>query len=505
MTGNSTSDYSFLSQLDLDDDVIYRLSSFLGKTETGDETVIVSPIAQYVQPGQLLEDWSKVFKGGMDSINDDLLQLEEANRSKFGPRSLAQPWLDRVSSVKAYFSDEYTIDSGLEEKLSVGTQGLRACLRPLNLSGAMKFIKNDTNSGLPYFVRKSKVKSIYSEKFQELLDRRDPCVMFTRTTEIGKLARVLWGFSMADTINEMMFYRPLFEYQSKLPWRSALRGPTEVDRHLSDIVFNAISQKEKLVSIDFSKYDTTVKSRLQKASFDYISALFQSNSSVKLSYIAERFRSIGLVTPGGIYTGDHGVPSGSTFTNEVDSIAQFLIASSLGFDSNQFDIQGDDGAYRTHKPEILKEGFRAFGLEVNDEKTYIRSNSLVYLQNLYSSDYARGENIGGIYPTYRALNRIIYPERFTSFKDSGLSGQDWFSIRTVSILENCKHHPLFEKFVRFIWSVDKYNLKFTEKGLHRYIEHINKSKGSVGIVQNQYGENLRGIKDFETVKLINTF
>jgi simple sugar transport system substrate-binding protein len=81
---------------------------------------------------------------------------------------------------------------------------------------------------------------------------------------------------------------------------------------------------------------------------------------------------IGLITPDGVKDGPHGVPSGSTFTLEVNSIAQILIANTFEDIANtEFQVQGDDGAYSTDNPEGLKKHFGEFGLTVNDEKSYI--------------------------------------------------------------------------------------------------------------------------------------
>lgn len=294
----------------------------------------------------------------------------------------------------------------------------------------------------------------------------------------------------------------MFDYQSKLKWRSALRGPNEVDITLTDIVVKAVQLGEKLVSIDFSAYDTTVSGQLQKSSFDYIRSLFQPQFHSELDEIAKRFSSISLITPDGIIAGEHGVPSGSTFTNEVDSIAQYLIAKTLNLSDEQFDIQGDDGAYRTSNPEALKDAFREFGLLVNDGKSYVSDNFIIYCQNMYHIDYIRNDLIGGIYPTYRALNRIIYLERFDKFLEDEISGEDYFSIRTIAILENCKHHPLFPEFVEYIYKLDKYSLNFSSKGLSKYIERVYLSRGATDEVLNQYGDFIDGIMSFETVKLL---
>jgi hypothetical protein len=496
-----TNNFDFLNQLDLDADVVRRLSQHLMRTVTGDETVIIAPIAEHISPVKILEMWDKVFTKNRSKMSNDLLDLEEQNRSKFGPRSIAIPWEERRSGVEKYFDDKYKPVREVDQNLLVG-RGLAPRHRPLSIESARKLLKNNTNSGLPYFTRKSNVKDSVASDLRNLLIRNDPCIMFTRTQEDRK-TRPVWGYPIADSLQEMRFYRPLFDYQSKLIWRSALRGPDEVDRHLVNLVLSARDTKDKLVSIDFSAYDTTVKTQLQDASFRYIKSLFQTHFHLELDEVAKRFNSIGLITPDGVVTGAHGVPSGSTFTNEVDSLAQYLIAKTLNIPDENIDIQGDDGAYLYSDPDELKDRFRDYGLNVNDEKSYVSSTSLIYLQNLYDYEHIKDGINGGIYPCYRALNRIIYPERFNDFSVDGIIGSDYFSIRSIAILENCKHHPLFPDLVGLIYNLDKYNLKFTDSGLSKYIERINRSKGSVGIIQNQYGDNLKGLKAFKTLQVLN--
>ena len=110
--------------------------------------------------------------------------------------------------------------------------------------------------------------------------------------------------------------------------------------------------------------------------------------------------------------------------------------------------------------------------------------------------------ITGIYPTFRALNRLCYQERFSSFKEFDLKGSDYYSLRTLSILENCKDHPLFEELVKFIASKDKYNLEVSDKGITNYVNFVSSTEGFVGDVVNQHGDDLKGIKSWESFKLV---
>jgi hypothetical protein len=294
------------------------------------------------------------------------------------------------------------------------------------------------------------------------------------------------------------------EHQRQLVWRKALVGPDAIDNAMRDMVSRARSDSRVMLSIDFSTFDQSVKRTLQEHAFEYIESLFQSQYGDRIKRIRDRFNTIGLVTPDGVWDGPHGVPSGSAFTNEVDSIAQYLIASSVIDDDGSVAIQGDDGAYvcTPSQADILIDRFRSFGLSVNEEKSHRSDKSFVYLQKLFSHEYYQAGILGGIYPTYRALGRLVFQERFTNFVDDGLSGEDYYSIRAISILENCKYHPLFKELVRYVVSLDKVNLSFSQKGLRKYVESLKQSSGLAGVLVNQHGDNVAGINDFETVKMI---
>lgn len=498
--------FTFLNDLNLSDEVIQKLTSYLHLVLKGSENELLTPIAKDNDPQLILKSWDDIFQSKSTYINEPLKNLEMLNRSKFGARSIAKNWIERKSDVISYFDAK---ESVINQNSVIRNSPNSRSLRPLSIHKAIKHLKNTTSSGLPFMVKKATVKSEVVKDFDSILERKDPAILFTRTQE-GNKTRTVWGFPIADTLNEMMYYRPLLEYQSKLTWRSALRGPKFVDNEMEKIINICRNNKTfKIVSADFSKYDASISKILIDAAFYYIKNLFQIKGWKDLDYIKDRFITIGILTPEGVLNGVHGVPSGSTFTNEVDSIVQYLIAKSVLNDDNclAIQIQGDDGVY-VIKPEVydhLINAFKKAGLDFNVDKSYYEKDWAVYLQNLYHSDYpldkSRGK-FGGVYPTYRALNRILHQERFTDLESIGLKGEDYFSIRAISILENCKYHPLFEDLVRFIYELDKFKLGYTQKGLQIYSEHIKENEGAEDIVSNQYGDQLTGFNNFETVKLL---
>lgn len=493
---NADSSFLFLNDIDLDLETRRKVSQLLDYTVKGRSDVFVTPIGADTKPSELLREFDEVFNSSSADINPILMKLELDNREKFGPRSISKSWKDRKQSLLDSFKSDNLCSVEITPISGSGR------LRPISITKASKLLKTNTNSGLPYFIKKGLVKERVVNKFDNLLERKDPCVLFTRTQEQNK-TRNIWGYPIADTLNEMMYYSPLLSIQKQLSYRAALNGPLSVDQALTKLIYK-VSRGTVLVSVDFVAFDNSAKFKLQKTAFDYIKSCFQSIYASAIDVIFRRFNAIGIVTPDGVKDGEHGIPSGSTFTNEVGSICQVNMAKTLPWIGFDFQVQGDDGVYLVPKSK-LDEFFKAFkdcGVDLNITKSYISDKYCIYLQNLHHVDYKHDGLIRGIYPVYRALNRIIHQERWSDFEDYGIVGKDFYSIRTICILENCRYHPLFKDLVKFILSKDKYSLAYSEQGLNGYVQMLSKTEGGGEILNHQYGDDVSGINNFETVKLI---
>jgi hypothetical protein len=494
--------YRFLDLLKISDDVRRRLSLHLDRIVSGNDDIYMTPLGKNVDPQVILSKVDSLISDNEHLLSKNLLDLESSNRSKFGPRSIAKPWTERYNDVKSYFEK-----ANFKSTVAVPLSNSRGSLRPISIVNASKFLKPNTNSGLPDYVKKKTVIQKTVDNYESILNEEYPCVLFTRTQESGK-TRTVWGFSIADTLFEMTLYIPLLNLQKLKPWRTALLGPDHVDDSLSKFMSELIVDDNlTLVSIDFSTFDATINSSLQESAFNYIKNQFQPSSDVMIDRVAHRFNTVGILTPSGVMSGQHGVPSGSTFTNEVDSIVQFNISSQSGCSINRFEIQGDDGVYLMKSTDVDKlfDSFQSSGLIVNIDKSYTSREFCVYLQRLYDVYYYKDGFIGGIYPIYRAINRLVYQERYSNFEDFDLTGIDYYSIRAITILENVKYHPLFKELVKLVYELDKYKLKFSSKAVSKYYNMIQNGSGATKFMKNQFGDNVKGIYSFETVKLISTF
>lgn len=516
-----TNPYPFLhkmtargSALALSTDAVRSISQTLSMVERGSiGNVLRTPFMADHNVDDIISKFGSVFDNLIiTALESNLAELEFSMKSKIGPRSEAKPWVDRKEDVQGYFSFPWpSFDlKDFDVFRSSGT------LRPISLSTAADSLLNNTSSGLPYMQRKGSVKSIaVSQLIADPSSNLWPAMLFTRTQEALK-TRTVWGISILDVLLEQTYYRALLSLMSKVSWRAALRGPDEVNAGITRLFTQLVTDgKGHLVSIDFSSYDQSVGPSLARLAFSFISGLFQKPYKDNVLNIGERFIHVPLVTPEGVWgcmdplnpelldgLKPHGVPSGSSFTNEVDSIVQHLLSMRSGALSSALmsQIQGDDGAYFTHSPDALVENFERYGLRVNKTKSYTSKEFIVYLQNYFSGGYVRNGLVVGIYPIYRALGRLIYLESYTDFDKIGISGSDYFSIRAISILENCKNHPLFEPFVKFVALNDRDNLKYTGAGLTAYVKAL-MDKGRQE-VKNQYGDYINGLKSFDTVKIL---
>ncbi len=482
-----------ITSINLDSDVTKRLSQSLASIETGSDEILRTPFLKDLSEAEALQKFDNVVLSQIENLPQALQELELSNREKFGPRSISVPWIQRRATLEEYFQPD-------SQQESIGTvHKSSGRLRRISNANALKLLKNQTSSGLPKLKKKVVVKPKLLSTLDDQLEEKYPCVLYTRTQEALK-TRNIWGYPISDTLNEMTVFQPLLGYhKTHSSWRSSLSGPDSVDRRITHL----LNLPGKYVSIDFSSYDAYVRAHLQESVKFYVQSLFQSSEHEHINTIFSRMGEIGIVTPDGVFYGNHGVPSGSTLTNEVDSDAQYLVAKQLIVPMDVADINGDDGAYVIDDPDKLISNFVSHGLNVNTDKTHISDSYFIYLQNYYSKEFTSDGLVRGIYPIYRAFMRLVFQERWSNFEDYGISGQDYYNIRALSILENVRYHPLFRLLVQFVIDNDKYSLQTTEKGITDYVSMISDTSGTQGIMMNQRGDDVKGIRNFATFKMIH--
>ena len=482
---------SVTDNLTKDEDI--RLSIILSRLEAGDSTVLITPVGKRVGPDELFESWKRIFDKNSTRMNDVLLEIESNQAEKYGPRSIAKPYSEvRDSLLTTYSSADQACDHVSSKPPFSRDRGI---LRPTGVDMAFKTIKKSTNSGLPYLMRTSKVlDELKSDLFDDYaLDY--PTVPFVRTQEQGR-TRIVNGYPKSDIVIESTYFQPLFNYYRKLPCYAGMRGPSEVDTAITKLIYEAGRLNLFTVSGDISNFDASFGIPLQDKCFGEMKYLLNSAFHDDFDVIIDRFGNKPMLLPDGVYYGSHGIPSGSQFTNLVGSVGNRKVCD-LPLELTQF--LGDDFAAATSNPDILFQRYADCGLELNKDKTVIASGYFLYLQNLFHPDYMVDGEIRGVYPTFRALGRLVYPERFSDFESFDLDGKSYFAIRSLSILENCRNHPLFEEFVKWWLQYEKYAIP-SNQSIANYVKYVNATTGTLGTT-NQRGDDIGGLTNFKSYQL----
>jgi hypothetical protein len=489
--------FNFLKSLDLTEKNLLCCANQLQNTIEGHTEVHITPLGKSCDPIGFLVDWDEIFDSNKHKMNSTLLDMERGHRSKFGPRSIAVPWAQRQAGLKASFNCQD--EAHVPKFFDLPGEG---DLQPAFLKEAAEEMKSSTSAGFPFFARKGKVKPELLANFDKYCDRKDPCALYTRTQESLK-TRNVWGFPFADTLYEMMYFLPILWLQKKKYWRAAIVSPDCVAERVTELILKARSSSRIIYSVDFTAFDASVKFQYTIKAFEYFARCFAPAFGPLIEELGERFYTIAICTPSAVFRGKHGVPSGSTFTNEVDSVVQIGIALTNDFiNEMECQIQGDDGVYLMPLERVseFEKSFSYAGLSLNAKKSSCSSDYATYCQNLFHIDYLKDGLIGGIYPTYRAINRLIYQERFVDFRKAGVKGKDYYGIRALQILENVKYHPLFEDLVRFVLVREKYSLRVSDDGLIAYCNAL-QNNGKNTDLKHQYGTDASGIRNFEAYKI----
>lgn len=260
------------------------------------------------------------------------------------------------------------------------------CIQPLNdVEVAHKALKMAKSSGLPLMTSKAEslVYSFDREKQIRLgIKAPNPCVAYKRTQK-GNKTRLVWGYPLEMTIMEARFARPLIDMFKKRATPMAF-GMTKTE--LGAKLACYFEQKPgTTICLDYSKYDTTLSAEMIRRAFVCLATWFSKEDQETLGWetLVRYFISTPIVMPDGhLYTGkNHGVPSGSYFTQMIDSVVNVALCYALksrfnlSFNKRQLYVLGDDVILQTCGQFSLSEMasyLSTFGLQLHDdEKTVV--------------------------------------------------------------------------------------------------------------------------------------
>lgn len=256
----------------------------------------------------------------------------------------------------------------------------------------------------------------------------EPCLAFKRT-QFNDKTRLVWGYPYSMTVIEGLAAKPLLEEFKKGNTPMAFAMTTGA---LGTRLRVASYHKEWAYSLDASQYDGTISAELIHVAFKIIRTWFDEREIEPVSgkTVREIFKLIEyyfihttIVMPDGkIYIGkDHGVPSGSYFTQMVDSIVNVIIGGAISHRFNlhvsrkEIFVLGDDllmwSNRRMSLDKIADFANSQFGIRLHGaEKSKIFHHDEVL--HFLGRDWDNG------LPSLdqsEVIKRMVYPESFRNY------------------------------------------------------------------------------------------
>nr|QBJ04630.1 MAG: RNA-dependent RNA polymerase [Tasmanian devil-associated picobirnavirus 6] len=487
---------------------------------------------------KVLDSWIPQLKA-LSQEFPGLWEYEMEMASKVGPLSIQAPLEKRLDSVHEYWK-AITLPSKPISKAALSAvikewQGISG----LTLRSQMKTVdkmKLSTASGTPYLGKR-----------RDTLDRTVPCQNYIGEfpnvdlcigksisdsknwntaallgwsgREGGPLAedvkqRVIFMFPFCVNIQELQCYQPLIESAQKLNLVPAWNSMDAVDQRMTDL-FDTKGKQELLICTDFTKFDQHFNRDMANAVQYLLTALLQNNAESR-DWIKNVFPIkyyIPLICGDVFYYGRHGMGSGSGGTNADETLGhralQYEAAQEIRSKLNPNSMcLGDDGviSFPGISVDLVTEVYSRHGQVMNPDKQEASDHQAVFLRRWYDSNYRINGICRGVYATTRAIGRLCGQERFY---DDEIWGPKAVVIRYLSVIENCKYHPLFHKFVDWCIKGDKYRLGIDIPGFYASIGReanklIDEIPDFLGYVRSQQasGSKTAGIENWEVVKYI---
>lgn len=238
--------------------------------------------------------------------------------------------------------------------------------------------------------------------------------------QTGTCKHKLRVVSMVDLIvivAELMFAKPVQEFMAKEIFYAGGKDATDI----SGIITNWKVKYDKFMSIDYSAFDQTISSWLIRDAFAVLKEAFDLEGDMDKIYdiIVHDFVHKDFVLEEGILHSDKGVPSGSMFTQIIDTIVNVLVVQTYFNAINSKEemiVMGDDNAIFTNSQHSIEDMasyiMKNFGLVVKTDDKSNEGNTKVddvkFLSRYWRFDGQwRHKN--------QLLSRLLYPERFRAY------------------------------------------------------------------------------------------
>ena len=480
---------------------------------------------ELLEPDAILNRWKEKLASleSKDSFEKNVFQFDSLQLEKWGPQGEIAPIAELMDDVVLpTFSRSSNHPSAF--KTAEWQQAKRNVVKKLHRAGARglspvpyKRVIDDmrardtleSNSGWPQFTRRSKPEVI-ERSIQDAENgqwKTYPAIALFRN--YNRKTRLVWMFPMSANLVEGSFFQALQSILMKSEYSATFLSPWNGFEHVREIVTSTYASGCYVAASDFSATDAHFQLDTSMEVFDVIKECFQPRYRSALEESIRYMHEIPLVVSSTtMIVGEHGVSSGSNWTNFIETLFDWILAEYveiLGGYKGLYAI-GDDMSwyhetYNDKFANLLAEIGETVGQEIKAEKTTNDPDKVKSLQRLFQRGYARPDGkLKAVYSTIRALKSLVYPEKFHSPK---VWTKDMEVIRDFMILENCVDHPLFEDFCKFVAAGDPHLKEFAmySKGKQQRLFRQSKLVPGLNTTYNQERRN-SSLLEFTSVKFI---
>lgn len=444
----------------------------------------------FMEPDQVLHAWLDTLST-LEKSDDQLLrnvyQFDTSQIEKWGPQGGHAPIKELMPIIEEGYSmgndasrtPAFGSSEWAEAKANIAKKYRAAgavSLRPASYESVIEDMQVrdtlDSKSGWPQnmprkdeSVRAKAIADAESGKWREY-----PAIALFRN--YNAKTRLVWMYPMATNLVEGSFFQPLQSVLMNSRLAESFFSPWKGFEQVRSVVTNAYRRGFVVSASDFSSTDAHFQKSATAEVADVIEQCFQFKYRAELRESLMHMHEIPLVI--GLDTmevGDHGVSSGSNWTNFVETVFDDILAEYYHILDSQvkglYGI-GDDMSWisMTNWGDSFKKQLEEIGASVGQqikaEKTTSERDRVKTLQRLFQRGYFQenGTLLRGVYPTVRALKSCVYPERFHKPEEWDA---DMFCTRQFMILENCVDHPLFNEFVAFVCKGNRHLVPFAKQ------------------------------------------
>lgn len=239
-------------------------------------------------------------------------------------------------------------------------------------------------------------------------------------SQTGKCKHKLRVVSMIDLIvivAELMFSKPIQEFMSKETFYAGGKNETQISRIITDWRV----RYSKFMSIDYTAFDQSISSWLIEDAFEVIKSAFILNEKEEAIFdiVVRDFIHKNFVLNEGVLESHKGVPSGSMFTQIIDTIVNVLVVNTFfNSISSKADMiaMGDDNAI-----------FTSANVSIDDLSSYINKNFglVIKVEDKSNEGDTKKDDVKFLSRYWRfngqwrsgnqLLSRLLYPERFRNY------------------------------------------------------------------------------------------